>query len=135
MGTLLALVLFFFKFAESKKMPKTLRELELENKLKDLENQILKEQKTVMMRNIFSGKFSKRELDKMDEKLKEAKDGLQETQAALKERQDQIKAKERETLQAKLKIQMNHKRNQRAKKPVEKGKKKKKRNANSAAPA
>merc|ERR1712130_874975 len=120
-----ALVFFFFQICRKYKMPKTLRELELENKLKDLENQILKEQKTVMMRNIFSGKFSKRELDKMDEKLKEAKDGLQETQAALKERQDQIKAKERETLQAKLKIQMNNKRNQRAKKPVEKGKKKK----------
>ena len=103
----------------------------------DLESQILKEQKSVMMRNAFLGNFKREDFKQVDAALKKAKDGLDETTAALKQRQAEIRAKEREGLQAKMKIHLNAKRDQRAKKPSEKGgkKKKKKQQAASQQPA
>lgn len=91
----------------------------------DLENQILKEQKSVMVRNAFLGNFKRDDFKQMDAAIQRAKNGLDETTSALKQRQSEIRSKERESLQAKMKIQLNAKRNQRAKKPSEKGGKKK----------
>ena len=77
---------------------KSLRELELENKLKgdcyfltfhlmhlrDLETKILTEQKKQMARNAFLGKHNREEYSKIDEALQIAKKDLIQTEASLK---------------------------------------------------
>ena len=83
---------------EPPKIMKTLRELELENKLKginliitsylirqqDLETKILTEQKKQMDRNAFLGKHNREEYGKIDEALQIAKKDLIQTEASLK---------------------------------------------------
>ena len=87
----------------------------------------MKEQKAVLLKNAFLGKVSKKDLQQVDGFIEKAKVGLEETQAALKERQKEIQAKNRVVLEEKMKIHLNHKKNQRARKdPSEKSKKKKK---------
>ncbi|CAG5109732.1 Oidioi.mRNA.OKI2018_I69.chr2.g4231.t1.cds [Oikopleura dioica] len=115
------------------KIPKTLKELELENKLKDLETKILTEQKKQMARNAFLGKHNREEYAKIDEALQIAKKDLIQTEASLKERQNEIKAKERQHLQAKMKLKLTHQRQNRGKKEKTKGKKKKNANNTQAA--
>ena len=66
-----------------------------------------------MLRNVFLGNFNKNDLNRMDTAIKKAKDGLEETNAALKERTDSIKMKTRKELRAKLKSKVGEKRDKR----------------------
>lgn len=66
-----------------------------------------------MLRNVFLGNFNKNDLNRMDTAIKKAKDGLEETNAALKERTDSIKMKNRKELRAKLKSKVGEKRDKR----------------------
>ena len=101
----------------------------------DLETKILTEQKKQMARNAFLGKHNREEYAKIDEALQIAKKDLIQTEASLKERQNEIKAKERQHLQAKMKLKLTHQRQNRGKKEKTKGKKKKNANNQAAAEA
>ena len=90
-----------------------------------------------MIKNAFLGNFKRADLAHVDRAINNAKEGLVETAAALKERQKEIKAKERVGLEAKMKSIRAEKRNQRTKTgPSGKGKKKKnKKSTAEASPA
>ena len=87
---------FHSKTEKREKMVKTLKELELEDKLKgiikvhqkiteflDLEAKILSEQRKVLLRNAFLGKFNRDDIRQVDNAIEKVKEAKVETEKAL----------------------------------------------------
>merc|ERR1712176_305853 len=96
-----------------------------EDKLKEIEQKILTENRKILLRNAFLGKFDRSQMREVDNAIAIVKEGKAETGKALEERQKEIKAAEREHLEAKMKVHLKHKKQQRGKQEKKKGKKKK----------
>merc|ERR1712235_40504 len=86
---------------------------------------ILSENRKILLRNAFLGKFDRSQMKEVDNAIAIVKEAKAETEKALEERQKEIKAAEREQLEAKMKVHLKHKKQQRGKQEKKKGKKKK----------